>query len=283
MTDPVCRTFLVAGLLVFAACSGAENGAATTQSTAEEPATSSVETSTTTTGPAPSTTAESGTTEPVGSQVITSPIRGYFEAFAKNDPGREAMLDYALPGSAAHDYATYWWHLFQAAGPERGYHQLIDFDEALEVSACIPSDEESPFDSGCITYTDFAVDSSTGLLVDFEEAGRPMSETVALGDGTTASADGVTIEVVVAKQVTRDRIAVVWELSNTNDTATEGQVRLMSASGDIVQVDAWTQNAVPPGDSILNAANIAVDQLGGTLQYRITATESVLEVAVPSP
>lgn len=282
MTAPASTAVLVAGLLVFAACSGAEDGAATAQSSAPEQATSPVEISTTTTGPAPTTTTGSGSSDPVGSRVITPTIQAYFEAFAKNDPDREAMLHHALPGSAAHDYATYWWRLFQAAGPERGYEQLMDFEEALEVSACIPSDYEGQFDSGCITYTDFVVDSATGLLIDFEEAGRPMSETVALGDGTTASADGVTIEVVVAKQVDRNRIAVVWELTNTGDTPIEGEVRLMSPSGDIVQVDAWTQNVVPAGDSVLNAANITLDQLGGMLQYRITATESVLEVSLPS-
>lgn len=279
------RWWLIVVLATAAACGGSSDdtgaspspttGVNATSTSLNEPAltTISPNPSTTLAASTPSTTDASSSGGEQTTLVITDAIRGYFEAYGEHGPAREAMLDNARVGSAAHAYATYWWSLFLAAGPEGTYPQDIAFEPG-EAYACLAPEDESHFaGSGCITFTDFVVDSDSGLLVDFAVGGRPMSETVALGDGTTASADGVTIEVVVARQVTSDLIAVVWELSNTDDTAIEGQVRLMSATGDIVQVDAWTQNSVPPGDSILNAANISVDQLGGTLQYRITTTE----------
>lgn len=265
---------MVAVLVV--SCSGSDGGSTTTTGLAT---TTTLGATTTTAAASPSTTQSDTYLDPV----VDDAVLAYFEAFARNDEGREAMLDHSLDGSAAHAYATFWYSLWLAGGPSIGFEQDIDASDGIVISACIPPDQENSLDSGCVSYTNFVRDRATGLLVDFEEARKPMSESVILGDGTIDSADGISIRIVVAKQPRLDLITVVWETSNETGSVSEGEIRLITADGEIIQNRGWTQNDVPAGGSILNAVNFEVPELGGVLQYRIVSTGSIIEVPIPTP
>lgn len=273
------RSAVLSALLV-ASCSGSDGTSGTTSGpTSTGAPTTTLAATTTSPQESPSTTqADSGP-----SPIITDTVLAYFEAFARNDEGRQAMLEHSREGSAAHAYATFWWALWLAAGPSAGFEQDIDASEPGEIAACIPPGQETSLDSGCVAYTDFVRDEATGLLVDFEEAGKPMSESVALGDGTVDTADGISIRIVVAKRTTAELITVIWETSNETGSVGEGEVRLVTADGEIIQNRGWTQNDVPAGESVLNAVHFMVPELGGVLQYRIESTGSIIEVPIPTP
>lgn len=271
--------------LIGVACgnNGTDEEAPATEPAIAPTSTDAVASSTTVTETSTSTaqsTTTTGTTE--GSRDgLPDSVLTYFEALADIGPGRTPMLDVSREGSAAHAYALYWTKILEAA-PQGGYGQTLEVgDDSIE--ACVDPDADiSGLD--CVQYTDFVVDEASGLLVDFDQLGRPMSQLIVVGDGSTDSAGGVTVELLVAHEIVEVGIAVVWEVSNDTGETQSGLVRLLDAAGNDVEIAQFALNDVPTDSSTVNAINVfSTTNLGGTLLYRVDSTEAILEMPIPSP